>query len=220
MIERSSLKTQIYDYMIKLINDGQLENGVLYTEQKFADQLNVSRTPVREAVLQLAHDDLVTIRPNKGFVIREYTLSEISEYFQVREAIEGFCGIEAAKTRGSRQWARLIERLEELVASEQEIINGSSGDFMTNDTEFHLSIVNYVGNSRMKSIMNDMRSRINRVGVVSFTVVGRKKVTLKEHSLILEAIKGESDINIYKAYSYHFAMCVKAIADSKNIKIT
>ena len=205
MIERITLKMQAYNYLKKQIIDGKLKADEIYTEQGFAEMLNMSRTPVREAVLQLAHEDFVTIKPNKGFMVREYSGKDIDEYLQVRLAIEGFCGMYAVDTSGSRKWRELVQTLESYLDQEKQLIERSttSQEFMKWDFNFHLAIVSYVNNSQMLNIFNDMRNRIDRIGVKTFSISGTITNAYKEHMEIYEAIKSGTRNDIYMALEAH-----------------
>lgn len=205
MIERVTLKMQAYNYLKKQIIDGELKHDEIYTEQGFAEKLNISRTPVREAVLQLAHEDFVAIKPNKGFIVREYTEKEINEYIQVRTAIEGFCGMYAADTAGSKEWNTLIKTLAASIAQEYEMTQKgtTSHEFMEMDFNFHLAIVKYSNNSQMLSLFNDMRNRVDRIGVKTFSSGGSILNAYNEHLEIYEAIKSGKRGEIYRAIEGH-----------------
>ena len=210
MIKRESLKVQAYNYLKKEIIEGNLKAGELYTEMALAEKLNISRTPIREAVLQLVHEDYVSIRPNKGFVVRQYSNEEIMEYFQVRKAIEGFCAMESVKEKDSQKWHDFIESLESYVsATENNSI--SAEEFMEYDAKFHIAIVEFEKNLYMTNVMKDMRGRIHRLGVKSFNASGRKNDTMTEHRAIVEAIKNGSKMDIYSAIERHFDESFKAI---------
>ena len=217
MIERVTLKMQTYNYLKERIISGEIKPGELYTEQGFAQALNISRTPVREAVLQLAHEDFVTIRPNKGFVVREYTPEEIEQYLQVRTAIEGFCGMYAADMAGSDKWEKLIKELEGYLSDEYKMTTSAASpkDFMENDTKFHMAIVSFSGNEQMLKIMTDMRSRIDRVGVKSLGMDGRMYNTYREHKELVKAIKGGNRAEVYKAIEFHFDTCRALMSGGK-----
>ena len=196
---------QAYNYLKTQIMEGKLKPDEIYTEQGFAEMLNISRTPVREAVLQLAHEDFVTIKPNKGFVLREYSAKDIDEYLQVRMAIEGFCGMYAVDTAGSEKWRKLVETLKSYLDQENDLIecSATSEEFMKWDFKFHLAIVSYVNNSQMLNIFNDMRNRIDRIGVKTFSIGGTITNAYKEHKEIYEAIKNGKRNDIYAALEAH-----------------
>ena len=211
MIERVTLKSQAYNYLKERITKGDLKAGELYTEQGMAQVLNISRTPVREAVLQLAHEDFVYIKPNKGFIVKEYTQKEIEDYFQVRMAVEGFCGMYSVKLKDTKIWNELVKELEKYILEEREMLSGPADveEFMANDLKFHMAIVSFSQNKQMMKIMEDMRGRIDRVGKASLGIEGRMYNSYCEHRNIFEAIKSGSKDGIYNAIDLHFKSCVE-----------
>jgi GntR family transcriptional regulator of vanillate catabolism len=79
----------VVDRLREMILSGELAGGDRLLEIQLSDQLEVSRTPIREALIVLAEDGLVEYRPNRGYVVRTFTLSYIMDAYVVREALEG-----------------------------------------------------------------------------------------------------------------------------------
>ena len=213
VINKSSLKVQAYNYLKECILSGKLESGVLYTEMNLAKELGISRTPVREAVLQLAHEDYVTLKPNKGFLVKTYTIEEIKEYLDVRKAVEGFCGMETLKEKNTDRWNKLIKKLEKILDEADMILRKGTDPegFMKKDAEFHFEIVSFAKNSQMERIMFDMRDKMNKIGLDSEKIEGRSEDTQKEHRAIFEALKRNDRKAIYSSYEYHFDKCLDAM---------
>ncbi|MGD2186046.1 MAG: GntR family transcriptional regulator, partial [Desulfobacterales bacterium] len=90
-ISRSkSLKEQAYDKLKELIITGALEPGTLHNEKRLAEALGVSRTPVREALLELSREGMVAFVPGKGVEIFRFTTQQVREVFEIRRIIEGY----------------------------------------------------------------------------------------------------------------------------------
>ena len=79
MIKRITLKKQAYDYLYQALLEGQIEESRIYSEQYFAELLGISRTPVREAVMQLSQEGFLQIHPNKGFSLHRMNLKELDD---------------------------------------------------------------------------------------------------------------------------------------------
>jgi len=207
-IRRVTLKGQAYDYLKSAILQGDLESGRIYSEQYFADQLEISRTPVREAVLQLSQEGFVQIHPNIGVSVRQISADDIQEMFQLRSAIECYCCKSAAERVSSPEGEELLRNLENYIAREEQIYHshGSPADCMEHDTKFHLTLVEFLGNSQIKEIMNRLRSRINIVGIKTLYKPGRLEATLNEHRRIVESIRLGQPMEAYKAAEHHFHM--------------
>jgi GntR family transcriptional regulator of vanillate catabolism len=96
----SSLVRQqvVVDRLRHMIMTGELAGGDRLLEISLSDQLQVSRTPVREALIILAEDGLVEYRPNRGYVVRNFTLDYIMDAYVIRESLEGVaCRLAAEK---------------------------------------------------------------------------------------------------------------------------
>ena len=89
-LQRISLKAQVYEYLKQAIINGDLKVGEIYSEQYFADKLSISRTPVREAILQLQHENMVEVKANRGIIVKPLLLDEIKKIIETRLAIEGY----------------------------------------------------------------------------------------------------------------------------------
>ena len=207
-VKRVTLKGQAYEYLKEAILQGALESGRVYSEQYFADQMGISRTPVREAVLQLSQEGFVQIHPNIGVSVRQLSENDIREMFQLRSAIECYCCKTAAERINSPEGEALLQNLERHIAQEERIhlSQGSPAECMKHDTTFHLALVGFSGNSQMSEIMNRLRSRINIIGIKTFYQPGRLETTLGEHRRIVEAIRRGRSLEAYQAAEHHFNM--------------
>jgi len=209
LIKRLTLKAQAYNYLKNEILEGRIEPGVIYSEQKFADDLAISRTPIRDAILQLAHEGFVKIHPNKGISIKELASEDVRQIFQVRTAIEGYCGMYAAERINSEECAQLIHDLEKHLKAEKTIIDagGDCKHFMADDTAFHMCITQFTKNEQIINIMQNLRGKIDRVGVISLAQKNRLQNTLSEHTKIVEALKTGKPDKVYTAIRNHFEYC-------------
>ena len=92
-----SLSQRAYQSLRKAIRDGAIVHGVLYSEKDLADRLGISRTPVREALIELAREGLVTIAPQRGFQLHSLSHAEQEEVYELRLAIDSFRRREAGQ---------------------------------------------------------------------------------------------------------------------------
>ncbi len=195
-IKRQLLKTQVYDYLKEKIINNEFDKNEIYSEQYFANILDVSRTPIREAILQLSHEKLIEILPNKGFSIREITEEELKEIYEIRKVIEVFCCIKLAKDNNSLEGKNVIKKLGDYIKNMENDLTLTNGSLalMDDDTDFHMEIVNYSNNRYMIDLILDLKTQIKSIGIGTFKIKGRKKSTIDEHYLILQAlIKGDCE---------------------------
>ncbi len=97
-IRRSAtLKEQAYQAILDGIVSQKIQRGQIYSEQWFADSFQISRTPVREALLQFRLEGLMEVLPNRGVKVRTFSRQDALNTFQLRAAIEGFCAANLAR---------------------------------------------------------------------------------------------------------------------------
>src|SRR5258708_38436379 len=87
-IQRASLHQEVVDIVRDMILEGRLRPGRRIPEPELCTQLNVSRTPLREALKVLASEELVELQPNRGAIVMEIRPDETAEHFEVLEALE------------------------------------------------------------------------------------------------------------------------------------
>ena len=204
IVKVPSLKEQVYLHIKKAIISGELEPSRVYSEQWAADILGVSRTPVREAILQLKQELFIEILPYKGFQIRLLAPEDVKETFQIRLALEGFCVILIAQNRNEPSCKELLRELEGYLNEQNDLAQqGKPYEFMERDEIYHRTIINYSGNERLISTYNDIRSRFELITVKVLTEPGRMLSTVQEHMSILEKMRAGLPWEVYQAIQVH-----------------
>lgn len=159
--------------------------GEFLSEQELADRIGVSRTPIREALLLLAAEDLVRLVPKRGAQIVPLSGREISEVMELRGIVERYAA-ERVDPGDRDLMAELTELLER-----QRALSGPehAKEFIAVDHLFHATIVAAAGNALLNRHYDGLRSRQIRAGVVAlYNQQGRQESVLTEHRAILAAI--------------------------------
>ena len=161
-----NLSTKAYEYLHGQIVTGRLKGGMVLSEATVAQSLGISRTPVGEAVRQLVREGLLEQVPRYGTVVREIDRTELTEHYELREALESYAAGQAAR----RATAEDIERLGRIcdairhVADEYETGGNGKGDdaslrrLLSVDMAFHLAVVQGSGNRRIAEVIEGARS--------------------------------------------------------------
>ena len=98
MIGRAkSLNVQAYDLISDAIIQSIIKRNEIYSEQWFADRFQISRTPVRKALLQLRAEGMIETLPNRGIIVKPLSRIDARGIFQMRMAVEGFCASELTR---------------------------------------------------------------------------------------------------------------------------
>jgi DNA-binding GntR family transcriptional regulator len=171
------LRTEIFS--------GRLKPGEPLPERLLAEQLGVSRTPVREALFTLQSEGLVELTPNRGATVRTITSHDIVQIYSLRGVLESYAAREAAQTR-----TRLdLDALEDAHAKLERIsAQGSAPEQALADLAFHTIISEATGSRLLQTIMGQ---------VLAFTVSyrsnyaypsDRASIAITEHRAILDAL--------------------------------
>ena len=179
----ATVAEDVYLYLRAQLLSGALPGGSWLRETEVATTLDVSRTPVREAIRQLAHEGLVKVEANKGVRVHEPTLAGAIATYEVRERLEAMAARLAAEHADSKTAAVLDARLEAMLRVEED-------DFAMHveaDNIFHLSIAELAGNPVLLELVERLNSRVNRVKVLTRHANGTD-LAHDQHARIARAI--------------------------------
>lgn len=200
-----TLQQYAYNYLKNRILTDDISEHEIYSETKLAQDIGISRTPMRDAIQRLSQEGLIDILPSKGFSLHKLTPSDIIEIFQIRSAVEGFCTFLLAKEYKSEEGIETIEKLKLILKKQEEMaLNGCSlSDFADYDSLFHTTIVSFAKNHAFDEIFNNYMYKIKKIAMEALSHEGCIETTLKEHSDILSCICNGDLENIYKVTLTH-----------------
>ncbi len=156
-VATGSAAARAYAYVKQRLLDGRYAGGTLLSENEIARRLGISRTPVRQAFLQLEAEELLDLYPRRGALVRPVSAAEIEDVLEARLLIEQHCARRVA-ARG----AALAGALEGSLA-EQERLLRDGGDFTSSDRRFHRTIVAANGNAILTRQYDSLRDRQRRI---------------------------------------------------------
>lgn len=179
------LRELVFEALRDAIIRGILKPGERLMEVQLAEELGVSRTPVREAIRKLELEDLVVMIPRKGAYVSGISLKDIADVFEVRAAVEAL----AAGLAAERITAEELEELERILVKKAEIIEANDLDRLVEiDILFHECLYQASRNAKLVQIINNLSEQIHRFRSTSLASPGRMKEALEEHRKIVEAI--------------------------------
>ena len=189
--ENKSLTSLIFEKIREDILNGRYVSGDKLVEIKLADELGVSRTPVREALKQLELDGLVDNIPNRGVVVKGISKEDIDDILTIRLCIEGLVGQWAAE----RILDHEIKQLEEIFdLMEFYSFKGDVDRIFELNTKFHETLYQSTKSRYLEGVLNDFQLFIKTARNNSLKSEGRLKHALDEHKEIVEALK-EQDVD-------------------------
>ncbi|MCQ2551521.1 MAG: GntR family transcriptional regulator [Clostridia bacterium] len=180
------LREIVYGELKRQILIGEIVPGTRMMEVELADEMGVSRTPVREAIRKLEIEGLVTIEPRRGAYASDISVKDMLDVLEVREDMEALA---AALT------ARRIteEEIDEMEAANEEynkaIHSGSTDEIIKSDEKFHKTIVNITGNKTLVSMIETIQELATRFRYLYYDDFTRYENMPAEHEAIIQAIK-------------------------------
>jgi DNA-binding GntR family transcriptional regulator len=181
-----SLRDQALLQLRKAIVVGDLEPGSVHSEQTIAAKLGLSRTPIREALLQLVGEGLIVFIPNRGARIVGLDPEHLAHVLQFRAAIEG-CGASRMAANPDRQ--RLARLDAELKRQRAIIKNGERLLWVEANADFHAILAESSENRLMIDAFGPLASHTKRLGYRMNSRAQRMRESLDEHSAIVDAIR-------------------------------
>lgn len=185
-----ALRFTAYFYVKEKILSCEFLPGSLLSEQSLGESLGMSRTPVREALAQLAQESLVRIIPRRGALVAELSIQDIDEIFQLREAIECWA---VRQLTGAVRKDDLLAFAEAMKKAQGETAEAYEASIRL-DEEFHNYLITCAKNRRVESVYANVRDQNRRIRVLSTRQPGRLVATTAEHERIIEfLIAGERE---------------------------
>jgi DNA-binding GntR family transcriptional regulator len=170
---------------------GEMRPGVVYSAPMLAQQLGVSATPVREAMLDLAKEGLVEVARNKGFRVTELSDRDLDELTEIRALIE----VPTVRRVVELATAADLHRLRPVAAAiETAAVAGDLVGYVNADRRFHLDLLGIAGNAHLVSVVADLRSRARLYGLRALADRGVLLDSAREHVTLLDLIgAGDAD---------------------------
>ena len=177
------LRDQVCDALRERIIDGRLPPSSVLREERLAAELDVSRTPLREAIRQLAEEGFLEQAPRRGARVAALTPEMVQEVYEVREALEGMAARLAAQRIDDFRVVRLKKVLEEL---RPKI---AAGDLSDTGDVIHEEIFAACGNSRIQRLMGVYRGKVEWIQRTAFQISQRLEQAYQEHESIVRALE-------------------------------
>ncbi|HJE19800.1 MAG TPA: GntR family transcriptional regulator [Aliicoccus persicus] len=197
-IKNRTLKDRISDLVRNAVLSGNFPREFI-TERELSEQLQVSRTPLREAMYELINEDLIEFRPRKGYRIKPHDKSEVEQIFKLRFVIER----EIVETLIKNVTDKDIEYLKKLVNEQEEIMSHDRLEFIKIDKEFHRYLFRISELDLFLKSYDQFHNLTILIGFQAIQKIGRMKVVLDEHRLIIEMLEKKDREGLINAIQSH-----------------
>lgn len=209
-----SLRGKVYSIIRENILDGKYKVGESLVEMRLAEELNVSRTPIREAIRQLELEGLIESIPNKGAVVKGINTKDMEDIYKIRLLLEGLAARWCIKRISDGQIKELQEiyELMEFYTNKKDIEN-----IERLNTKFHQTIYETAGSNILLHILKDFQVYVKIARCESLRCPGRMESSLEEHRKILEAIKCKDEALMEEFLIAHVKNSSRNILNVENL---
>lgn len=188
-LEIRSVVDQVHEELLQRIVAGELPPGCRLRQEALAEELGVSRTPLREALARLVSEGLVDFAPNRGATVARRDFGDMEQAWRARLVLEPG----AARLAAGRRDPTDIARMYEIVRRQRDVADDVTASFALN-REFHLVLVAAGGNPHLSQFAELLW--LSRIGVPIFARQARDRAQVlawaEEHEAIVEAVTAGS----------------------------
>jgi DNA-binding GntR family transcriptional regulator len=199
-------RERAYDFVkTRILTDPGLQ-GTFINEQVVADQVGVSRTPIREALLMLAAQDLVQLVPKRGAYIAPMSNRELRDLVGVRSMIEKHAAMVLNDPED------VIREMQDALAAQHLVRSAKQArEFIELDARFHTALVRATGNEMLTKMYEGLRDRQITAGMVALArTPDRREQVLAEHARIVNALVEIDMPAAVKAIDAHLQATLRA----------
>jgi len=183
--DRRKVTDWVYEELKGAIVNLRLAPGEPLREATLAEQLGVSKTPIRQALTMLEQEGLVETTSFKGAVAGGYSRQDLVEIYELRELFENLAARAAAQSMSQKDRARL----DRISRESRKLKNGNDpARLAALVSEFDDVLFDQVHNSRIRALIENLRAHLTRIGHLTEGIPGRIEASVDEHEKIVQAI--------------------------------
>lgn len=184
--DKHSLTAKVYNYVRDNILDGTYKQGDFLVETRLAEELSVSRTPIREALKQLEMEGLLTAMPNRGVMVQGISPNDIDDIYSMRQLLEGLAACWAAERISKEELGKLEETVELMAFyTARNDVNQLS----RLDGEFHELIYKACNSRMLRQTLGMLHQNALQARQSSLNMPARPSSSLEEHRAVYAAIE-------------------------------
>lgn len=219
-LRSKTITDAVYDQLKIDILSGVFRPGQRLFEGDLAKDLDVSRTPVRDAMIRLEQEGLITTKPHRGIFVRKLTRKDIQDYYQTRAVLEGLGAKLAtinAKEEDLQKLKDILEEMRNVLEANKDLKNFKEIVLINN--KFHELIFDIADNNVLAKIRDTLSSPIALVRSTSWLNKDRKIEVWEEHARIVSAILAkDAELAQKKAEEHIYKAWESAASNLKNLE--
>ncbi|MBN1270703.1 MAG: GntR family transcriptional regulator [Candidatus Aminicenantes bacterium] len=182
VLNLTSLKEQVYHYLRDQMQKGKIKPGSVIKMESTCQKLGISKTPLRDALIQLEMEGFVTILPRQGVYVNRLELQDIKEYYQVIGALENKALLEASGKMGKPD----IKRMEKLTLEMRSALKRDNFDlYYKKNLKFHDVFLQLCGNKILKKTVDMLKKRLYDFPRLKSYVKEWEESSIEEHLYLI-----------------------------------
>ncbi len=198
---RLSYSDQAYSLLRRKILDNEISAGFQATEQEIAQALGMSRTPVREALVRLANEGLVEVRPRHGMRVLPVSGEDMREIYEILTGLETVAAESVARMGLSDAQAAGLEQA--VADMDEALAREDLRAWAEADERFHMLLVDFCGNRRLRSLVGTYWDQAHRVRMITLRLRPKPTKSSQDHADLLDALRrrdGEAARRIHRKH--------------------
>lgn len=198
---REPFADKAYRELRARILDNSMPSGQQYTEEELATMLQVSRTPTREAMLRLAGDGLVEVRPRHGMRVKPVSMADMREIYEVLTALESTA---AALAAARADHGGSIKQLRTAICDMDTALERDDlKAWAEADERFHTLLVAAAGNSRLSELVQTYFGQAHRVRMLTLRLRPKPSMSNRDHEAVVDAVEAHDAARARKVHYAH-----------------
>jgi len=214
--DRPQIKEMVYQRLVRAVVDGELPPGTHLKERDLSISMGVSKTPIREALVRMEKERLVTTAPYRGAVVRAISRSDLREVYELRELLEGFCARRAAMTGAEQdedEFRRNVHETRRALAEER------AEDVAVLLEQFDHLLHRQARDHRIGALLVDLETQLHLFGRLTYRADGRMESSLTQHEEILRAITAHDPDHAEQACRRHVRSVYASLVDQFPVEL-
>ena len=200
---RVSQTERAYSEIRRRILENEMSAGTQVLEQELAEMLEMSRTPVREAMIRLAEEGMVEVRPRHGMRVLPISADDMREIYDVLTALESMAAELVAARGVSPEELRALQRA--VADMDAALAADDLRTWAAADERFHLLLVEYCGNERLRALVSGYWDQSHRVRLVTLRLRPKPVDSNKDHAAVVDAIARGDRVAARRLHRQHRA---------------
>jgi len=207
-VTRTNLHDEVAQRLRDMVVEGRLEPGARLNERVLCEQLQVSRTPLREAYRVLAAEGLLQLLPNRGVVVTPLSRTELDATIEVLAALEELTGRLVARRIDAATLAGIEARHHEMLAHH---LRGDLPAYFKANQDIHLALVAATGNAVLEREYRVLNARIRRYRYIANLSAERWQESIDEHEAIMAALRDRDAATLAERLATHLVNKLEAV---------